>query len=71
MARNPTPLRMAIIVSGLTQREVAAESGIEVTRLSRIVNGLHCDEATRETIADVLGREKTELWPVDDEAEAA
>lgn len=71
MAKAPTPLRLAIATSGITQREIAAVSGIEATRLSRIVNGLHCDEATRETIADVLGREKTELWPIDDEAEAA
>jgi hypothetical protein len=64
MARNPTPLRMAIVLSGRTQREIAAEiDGIDETRLSRIVNGLQCDDRIRERIAAVLGREKTELWP--------
>ena len=62
MAR-PTPLKRAIFDSGRTQRGIAAEAGLDEAMLSRIVNGLHASEATREAIARVLGREIGELWP--------
>jgi hypothetical protein len=71
MAKAPTPLRIAIAADGRTQREIAALVDIDETRFSRIVNGMHCDDGTRADIAKALGREKSELWPVDDEAEAA
>jgi transcriptional regulator with XRE-family HTH domain len=73
MARNPTPLRLAILMDGRTQRELAAAIGINETVLSRIVNGLQPDEPTREKLAKELGRKKSELWPelVDDDDEMA
>lgn len=63
MARNPTALRLAIVSSGRTQREIAGRAGLDETYFSRIVNGLQCDERIRESISAVLGREKSELWP--------
>jgi transcriptional regulator with XRE-family HTH domain len=63
MPRLVTPLRLAIAQSGLTQREVADAAGLHESRLSRIVNGLHCDEATREAIARALGRHVDEVFP--------
>lgn len=69
--KAPTPLRLAIAASGITQRNLADQIGLDETRLSRIVNGMQCDQATCQDIAKALGREKTELWPVDEEIKAA
>lgn len=67
-----TRLRIALVHAEMTQTELAGASGIERTRLSRIVNGLHCDEATRQKIADALRRNVSELFPSDEqEGEAA
>lgn len=72
MARTPTPLRLAVVQSGLSQREIAEQVGLNETRFSRIVNGLHCDHSTRQRIALALGRNVCELWPNgDDEPVAA
>lgn len=70
MPLTATPLRVALAQAAMTQTELAAASGVERTRLSRIVNGLHCDEATRERIAAALGRRAHELWPESASAEA-
>lgn len=59
----PTPLRLAIVHSGRTQRDVAGEAGISEGHLSRIVNGLHTDDATQEAIARAIGKTVAELWP--------
>lgn len=61
--RPPTPLKRALFDSGLRHKDVAAEVGLDPSHFSRIVNGLHCDDATRDRIADVLGRQVSELWP--------
>lgn len=68
--RKPvTPLRVAIAESGLTQKEIAAGVAERLGRrfdpaqLSRIVNGLHADEATRRAIADEMRREVDDLFP--------
>ncbi len=61
--RHPTPLKRAIFESGRVQREIASELGMDPARLSRIVNGLHCDDGTREKIAAALERNVSELWP--------
>jgi hypothetical protein len=54
--KKPTPLKLAIVRSGLAQKDIAAEVGLDPAHLSRIVNGLHCDDATADHIADVLRR---------------
>jgi transcriptional regulator with XRE-family HTH domain len=53
---KPTPLKLAIVRSGLSQKDIAADVGLDPAQLSRIVNGLHCDDATANHIADVLRR---------------
>lgn len=64
MPRHVTPLRLAIVESGRTQREIADEVGLSESRLSLIVNGRrHCDDRMREKIAAALGRKISELWP--------
>lgn len=71
MPRIVTPLRLAIVASGRTQREVAETAHLGESRLSLIVNGhWNPDEATRQAIADALHRSVDELWPAD-EARAA
>jgi transcriptional regulator with XRE-family HTH domain len=61
--RPVTPLKLAIIASGREQREIAMEAGLSESHLSRIVNGLHTDEVTREAIAAALGCPLAVLWP--------
>ena len=63
MAKAPTPLRLAIAASGRLHQDIAAEAGISPSHLSRIVNGLHAPQATRDAIADALDREVSELFP--------
>lgn len=59
--RTPTPLKRAIFESGKTQREIARETGMDPSHLSRIVNGLHCDDATWAKLAAAIGRSVDEL----------
>lgn len=63
MARSVTPLKLAIVASGQTQREVATAAGLTEARLSLIVNGHHCDHDTRSALADVLGQPAADLFP--------
>lgn len=71
MAINGTPLRIALAQAGMSQIELAAATGVERTRLSRIVNGLHCNDATRVAIAEALGRSVDELFPAAPSSEVA
>lgn len=58
-----TPLKLAIVASGRSQRDVAAAVGISEFKLSRIVNRrVHADEATRAAIARELGRTSAALF---------
>lgn len=63
MPRPVTALKVAIVASGRTQREVAEAIGIDETRMSRIVNGEHADDTLREAIATTLGRTTDDLFP--------
>lgn len=77
--RDVTPLKIAIVLTGRTQKDVAAAvadrlgwaQGSAESKLSRIVNGLHADDATRSAIAQELGRKLEELWPEQQEMQAA
>ena len=62
-ATTNTPLKRVLTEEGRKQSWLADRAGIDPTTLSRIVNGLHADDATREKIAAALGREIGELWP--------
>lgn len=66
-----TPLKIAIVQSGRPQREIAAEAGMHESHLSRIVNGLHADDATWERLARVLGRRIGDIQPSNTAREAA
>lgn len=70
MAR-PTPLKRAIFDRGLTQRSVAAALDLREDQFSRIVNGLQCEPALQERIAEMLGCAVADLWPALPESEAA
>lgn len=69
--RQPTPLKRAIFESQRSQREIAAEVGMDPSHLSRIVNGLHADEATQRKIAAALRRDVAQLFPTEAEQAAA
>lgn len=58
-----TPLQRVIREEGRKQSWLAQRVGCDEAHLSRIVNGLHPDDATKQSIADALGRDVTELWP--------
>lgn len=58
-----TPLRRVLEDEGRKQSWLAERIGIDPAQLSRIVNGFHAPEATRDAIADALGRETSELFP--------
>lgn len=63
---DPTPLRLAVVYSGRSQREIAAAAGIGETYFSKIVNGrLHAGDATRRKIAKAVNRRVEDLWPED------
>lgn len=68
--RKPTPLKLAIVASGLRQKDIAETIGMDEASLSRIVNGLHADEPTRAKLAAAVGRTPDELWPSDEQAAA-
>lgn len=68
--RKPTPLKRAIFESGKTQKAIANAAGIDEAVMSRIVNGLHADEAKRAAIAAALAVDPETLWPAE-QAEAA
>lgn len=63
MARPATPLKLAIVASGRTQREIALEVGVDEPLMSRIAGGLLCDEQTQAAIAKAIGRTVAELFP--------
>jgi transcriptional regulator with XRE-family HTH domain len=63
--RTVTKLKLAIVRTGVAQKDIAAELGMDQAHLSRIVNGLHADDATREAITDVLRRHLPDLQPTD------
>lgn len=60
---QPTPLKRAIFESGKRQKDIAAEVGLDEASMSRIVNGLHAGDATRQKIADALDTSVDALWP--------
>lgn len=63
MTRWVTPLKRILLDEGRRQTWLSERSGVEVTRLSRIVNGLHPTEHEAAAIAGVLGRHVDEVFP--------
>lgn len=58
-----TPLQRILREDGRRQNWLAEQTGVSRSQLSRIVNGLQCDEATRQSIADALERKVSEVFP--------
>ncbi len=57
-------LKRAILDSGLTQRAIARELGIDDCRMSNIVHGRYSPtKAQRRVIAKLLRRDQSELFP--------
>ena len=66
-----TPLKRILLAEGRKQSWLADRAGMDRAQLSRIVNGLHCDEATRERIAVALDRPVADLFATDASEQAA
>lgn len=66
-----TPLKRILVDEGRRQKWLAERAGINEPALSRIVRGMHCDQATRESIARALGRTVGECFPEAPASEAA
>ena len=64
--RKATPLKLAIVQSGIPQKDIAAGVGIDPAHLSRIVNGLHADDHTKQSIAREIQRRTGEPTTVAD-----
>jgi transcriptional regulator with XRE-family HTH domain len=70
MAMKNLALKIAIVESGRSQADVAADIGMHDTKLSMIVNGRRePSDAERKAIARVLKRKPSQLFP--DEALAS
>jgi plasmid maintenance system antidote protein VapI len=68
--RKPTPLKLAIVMSGQRQKDIAEAVGIDEANMSRIVNGLHCSDDVKAAIAREIGRTPDDLWPEADQVAA-
>lgn len=71
MPGKPTPLKLAIVHTGRSQKDIADAIGLSEPQLSRFVNGLHVPDATRQRLAAELRRTVTDLWPEDEREVAA
>jgi transcriptional regulator with XRE-family HTH domain len=59
-----TALDVALFEANRTNRSLAQELKVHETQVSRWRSGMHMPEpATREAIAEALGRAVGELWP--------
>lgn len=58
-----TPLKTVLTEEGRKQSWLSERTGIEKSRLSYIVNGLHPRDDEAAAIAAALGRQINELWP--------
>lgn len=62
-------LKLAIVISGRTQRETAMAAGLGEIRLSQLVTGRKtATKAERQALAAVLGCPQRELFPSDEDA---
>lgn len=62
-------LKMAVVASEESQRQIGVAADIGETRISRIVRGwTNPTEAEKQALAEVLGRPVAELFPEDVQA---
>lgn len=67
-----TPLRRILHDEGRKQSWLAERAGTDKATMSRIVNGMHCDDGTQLKIANALRRDVCEVFPASlQEGEAA
>lgn len=71
MSPRVSPLRIAIVSSGIPQYEVAEKVGIHRTTLSHIIHGgERAKPEVREALARVLNTTVEALWPEDEDVAA-
>lgn len=59
----PTPIKLAILLSGRTQRDIAREIGVSDVTLSRICTSGHATQSNRDALAAILRRDVSEIFP--------
>ena len=65
------PLKLAIVLSGRSQIQIAKAANLHESKLSRIIRGHdEATEADKKAIARVLRRKVTDLFPTDDNNQA-
>lgn len=57
-----SPLRLAIMEDGRSQRAIAEDAGIHPVTLSRVVGGASSDDVTKQKIARALNRTEDHLF---------
>lgn len=66
-----TPLKIAIVSSGLTMREIAQRIGRNENEVSKWANDARpATRSTKIALAGVLEKSVAELWPEDDSDDA-
>lgn len=72
VARIDTELKRILTSEGRTQSWLARTVGVDRTLINRYVHGIHRpDLPTRQAIADALGRQEPDVFPIDPEEIAA
>lgn len=72
LARIDTPLKRIMAEEGRTQAWLARRLNVKPQTVWSWIHGIHePEQATRETIAEALGRTTEELWPQTPFQEAA
>lgn len=72
MPKVTNPLKVAIAGDTRTQKEIGADVGLSETQISKIAAApSHADDATKQALADTLGKSVDELFPPIVQAEAA
>lgn len=64
MPKKNLALKIAILESGRSQVEIAADADLHESRLSQLVNGRRrASDAERKTLARILKRRPAQLFP--------
>lgn len=64
MARTVTPLKLAIVATGRTQRDIASAVGLDEVQFSRVVNGHRTPSVVLAVlIAAAVSCSVEQLWP--------
>ncbi|WP_328702729.1 helix-turn-helix transcriptional regulator [Alicyclobacillus suci] len=64
---KPTKLKLWLVMNGIKQEWLSAQTGLPSNTVSRIVNGQTPTLRNAQKIARALGTTVDELWPLEEE----